>query len=91
MRSDLGSLYHPDPHLVADIFKVCSIPHFTTSNLKKEVGVHQSQSGSNLPSIFHTYLVVFLYKIVKGLSAPPEEFLLASPARRLPPGQDFAQ
>ena len=39
--------------------------------------MHQSQPVSNLPSIFHT-LLSFFKKIVTGLSAPPEEFLLAS-------------
>ena len=52
--------------------------------------MHQSQPGSNLPSIFHT-LLSFFTKIVRGLSAPPEVFLLASLARRLPPCLTFAQ
>ena len=42
-------------------------------------------------SVNLSYLVVFLYKIVRGLSAQPEVFLLASLARRLTPGPAFAQ
>ena len=40
-------------------------------------------------SVNLSYLVVFLYKIVRALSAQPEVFLLASLARRLPTRSGF--
>ena len=79
----------PDPHLVADIFKICSIPNSPTSDLEREVAA--SKPAWIKSSVNLSYLVVFLYKIVRGLSAQPEVFLLASLARRLTPGPAFAQ
>ena len=79
----------PDPHLVADIFKICSIPNSLTSDLRERFSA--SKPAWIKSSVNLSYLVVFLYKIVRGLSAQPEVFLLASLARRLTPGPAFAQ
>ena len=75
--------------MVAGIFKVCSIPNSPTSDLEREVAA--SKPAWIKSSVNLSYLVVFLYKIVRGLSAQPEVFLLASLARRLTPGPAFAQ
>ena len=74
---------------LADIFKVCSIPNSPTSDLEREVAA--SKPAWIKSSVNLSYLVVFLYKIVRGLSAQPKVFLLASLAHRLTPGPAFAQ
>ena len=71
-------------------FMVCIIPHSPTSNLEREVVCIKASQDQ----IFRQSFIpccLFFTKIVRGLSAPPEVFLLASLARRLPPGQAFAQ
>ena len=74
---------------LADIFKICSIPNSPTSDLEREVAA--SKPAWIKSSVNLSYLIVFLYKIVRGESAPPEELLLASLARRLQPGPAFSQ
>ena len=71
--------------------QVCSrFAAFLTPRQEREVAA--SKPAWIKSSVNLSYLVVFLSKIERGLSAPLEEFLLALLARRLPlPGPAFAQ
>ena len=86
-------IYAKDPHLVADIFKVCSIltpPHPISRGKVAciKASMDQTSRQSFIPfclSLQNCWLCP------SGLSAPPEEFLLALLALWSPPGLASAQ
>ena len=83
-------IYAKDPHLVADIFKVCSI--LTPPHPISRGRLRASKPAWIKPPVNLSYLSLQNCLLCpSGLSAPPEEFLLASLARRLPPCLTFAQ
>ena len=86
-------IYAKDPHLVADIFKVCSISHPPTSDFERKVACIKASMDQTSRQSFIPFCLSLqnCWLCPSGLSAPPEEFLLASLARRLPPCLTFAQ